>query len=80
MDPTVESANVLTTPIVDSSVINPATLVVGAVAIGILAVAGTGVFIYYEDLVALAAFWVVLGGVVAAFAYNYVNRSKKLSA
>jgi len=39
--------------------ISPATLVAGIVAVGIVAVAGTGVCLFYQNFVGLAVFWLV---------------------
>ncbi|KAF8062044.1 OVA1 [Scenedesmus sp. PABB004] len=65
MDPATESASMYTD--VDSmppGALNPATVTVGIVALGIVAVAGSATAIYYESVIGLAAFWVVLGGLV----------------
>ena len=47
--------------------VDPATLAISTVAVAIVAVAGTATCLFYENLVALAAFWVVgFGGVAFA--------------
>lgn len=76
MDPTREAATVYGA---GKSKFNPAVVATGAVALGIVAVAGTAVAIYSESLVALGAFWIVLGGLAAYFGYQYVNGSLKES-
>ena len=45
--------------------VNPATLVVGIVAVGIVAVAGTAVCLYYQTYIGLAIFWAAGFGAVA---------------
>eukprot|EP00878_Enallax_costatus_P024376 GHUV01026011.1.p1 GENE.GHUV01026011.1~~GHUV01026011.1.p1 ORF type:complete len:110 (+),score=34.01 GHUV01026011.1:599-928(+) len=79
MDPTTESASVYTdVDSVKQQGLNPATVTVGIVALGIVAVAGSATAIYYESVIGLAAFWVVLGGLVGFAGFNYVN-SKNIS-
>jgi len=39
--------------------VSPATLVAGIVAVGIIAVAGTGVCVFYQNWVGLAVFWLL---------------------
>ena len=39
--------------------VSPATLVAGIVAVGIVAVAGTGVCVFYQNWVGLAVFWLL---------------------
>lgn len=48
MDPTKESANVYTTPMSEAGSFNPTIVATAAVAAGIVAVAGTATFIYFE--------------------------------
>eukprot|EP00877_Chromochloris_zofingiensis_P005134 jgi/Chrzof1/14621/Cz09g09230.t1_TEF5 len=74
-DPTQESASMYATG-VEEGPINPATVTIGIVAVGIVAVAGTATAIYYENVIALAAFWIVLGGLVGLVGFNYVNRTQ----
>lgn len=45
--------------------LNPATLLIATIAIGIVSVAGTAAAIYFESIPGLIAFWVVLFGIVA---------------
>ncbi|GLI65372.1 hypothetical protein VaNZ11_008923 [Volvox africanus] len=76
MDPTRESASVYA----DSSAgeaFNPVVLITGIVAVGMTAVAGTAFAIYYENLTALIAFWVVFGLAVGAAGFSYVNKQFK---
>lgn len=76
MDPTKESASVYG----DSSsgeAFNPIVLITGVVAVGMTAVAGTAFAIYYENLTALIAFWVVFGVAVGVAGFNYVNKQFK---
>ena len=44
---------------------NPVTLLVGTIAVAIVAVSGTALAIYYESIPGLIVFWVVLFGIVA---------------
>lgn len=74
-DPLVESASVYSTG--PSEKLNPATVTVGILAVGILGVAGTATALYYESIAALAGFWVVLGGLAAVIGFNYVNSTVK---
>lgn len=53
---------------------NAATLAVGALALGIVGVAGTATFLFYEDYLALAGFWLVLGGGVGYAGFTYINK------
>jgi len=74
-DPSLESASVYATaaPGAAKAKLNPATVAVGAAALGIVAVAGTATAIYYESQLALGLFWLVLGGSVGLAGYRYVN-------
>lgn len=76
MDPTQESASVLQVGNKQEA-LNPATVTVGIVAVGIVAVAGTATCLYYENVIALGAFWVVLGGIVGVAAFNRVQANIK---
>jgi nitrite reductase/ring-hydroxylating ferredoxin subunit len=51
------------------------TLVAGFVGVGILATGGTAVFIYYENLVGLAIFWIILFSLVATYIYSTVLKN-----
>eukprot|EP00882_Tetradesmus_deserticola_P018363 GHRQ01019725.1.p1 GENE.GHRQ01019725.1~~GHRQ01019725.1.p1 ORF type:complete len:133 (+),score=50.27 GHRQ01019725.1:264-662(+) len=74
MDPATESASMYQdVDLMPSGPLNPATVTVGIVALGIVAVAGSATAIYYESVIGLAAFWVVLGGLVGVAGFNYVN-------
>ncbi|WIA17977.1 hypothetical protein OEZ85_009466 [Tetradesmus obliquus] len=74
MDPATESASMYQdVDLMPSGPLNPATVTVGIVALGIVAVAGSATAIYYETVIGLAAFWVVLGGIVGVTGFNYVN-------
>ena len=44
---------------------NPATVLIGTIAVAIVAVSGTALAIYYESIPGLIVFWVVLFGIVA---------------
>lgn len=74
-DPTVEAASVYASG--PSSKLDPAIVTAGILAVGIVGVAGTATALYYESVVALAAFWVVLGGAAAVVGFNYVNSTVK---
>merc|ERR1712224_1018016 len=52
--------------------LNAVTLVASFVSIGLIATGGSAVFIYYENLTALAIFWVVMFSIVANYIYNNV--------
>lgn len=56
--------------------VKPATLIAGITAAGIVGTAGTAVCLYYENLAALAAFWVVGFGVAAAVALQVTGANK----
>lgn len=75
-DPSTESASMYATSGPLKEKLNPATVAVGAAALGIVAVAGTATAIYYESQLALGLFWLVLGGSVGVAAYRYVNPNK----
>lgn len=51
--------------------LNPFILATGTVAVGLTGAIGTAVLIFYEEIPALIAFWVVLGGVSIASALTY---------
>lgn len=70
-DPSVESASLYSSG--PSEKLNPATVTVGILAVGIVGVAGTATALYYESVAGLAGFWLVLGGLAAAVGFNYVN-------
>eukprot|EP00210_Caulerpa_lentillifera_P003928 g3749.t1 len=53
--------------------VNPATIFISTIAIGIVSVAGTAAAIYYESIPALIAFWVVLFGIVAFVISNVLG-------
>lgn len=75
-DPSVESASLYAASGPGGKAaekLNPATVAVGAAALGIVAVAGTATAIYYESQLALGLFWLVLGGGVGVAGYRYVN-------
>lgn len=72
-DPSVESASMYAISGPEKVKLNPATVAVGAAALGIVAVAGTATAIYYESQLALGLFWLVLGGSVGVAGYRYVN-------
>ncbi|GLC67473.1 hypothetical protein PLESTF_000561300 [Pleodorina starrii] len=81
MDPTKESASVYA----DASgaggeAFNPVVVITGIVAVGMTAVAGTAFAIYYENLTALIAFWVVFGLGVGFAGFQYVNKQFKSDA
>jgi hypothetical protein len=76
MDPSKEAASLYS----DSTApepINPVVAITGIVAVGMTAVAGTAFAIYYENLTALIAFWVVLGLGVGVAGFQYVNKQIK---
>lgn len=79
MDPTKEAASLYADNGVPEA-FNPVVLVTGIVAIGMTAVAGTAFAIYYENLTALIAFWVVLGVAVGVAGFQYVNKQFKKDA
>lgn len=54
--------------------IQPATLILIIVATGIVAVAGTAVCLYYENIVALGAFWLIGFGLAAAGTLSKLNK------
>lgn len=56
-----------------SKKLEPSTLIVSTLAIGAVAVAGSATCLYYENLVALGALWVVGFGIVAKFVLDYQN-------
>ena len=47
--------------------LNPASVLVGTLAVAIVAVSGTAVAIYYESVAGLIAFWIVVFGAVAFY-------------
>ena len=53
--------------------ISPATLVAGIVAVGIVAVAGTGGCVFYQNWVALAVFWLIGISIVGYTAQTLTN-------
>jgi nitrite reductase/ring-hydroxylating ferredoxin subunit len=74
MDPNTDTASVYADEsTMKAEALNPATVTVGIVALGIVAVAGSATAIYYESVLGLAAFWVFLGGLVGIVGFNYVN-------
>ncbi|GFR51543.1 hypothetical protein Agub_g13961 [Astrephomene gubernaculifera] len=77
MDPTKESASVYADVSGGAEEFNPVVLITGIVAVGMTAVAGTAFAIYYENLTALIAFWVVFGLTVGVAGFNYVNKRFK---
>lgn len=79
MDPTKESANVYTDVVVPTGKIDPVVAIATTVGVGAVAVSGTALCIYSENLVALGALWVFLGGLVGLFGYNYVNSRARSS-
>ncbi|KAG2431527.1 hypothetical protein HXX76_009541 [Chlamydomonas incerta] len=76
MDPTKEAASLLQDGNTGEGT-NPLTVLIGIVALGMTAVAGTAFAIYYENLTALIAFWVVLGVGVGVAGFQYVNKQIK---
>ena len=77
MDPARESASVYAAG--PAAPFNPAVLGTGVIATGIVAVAGTGSAIYFEDWVLLGLFWAVLGGVAGTLGFRYINSTKKIA-
>lgn len=74
MDPTKEAASLRQSgPVTEG--INPAVAVTTTVAVGAVAVAGTAVAVWQENLALLAALWIGLGGAAAYAGYQYVNKS-----
>lgn len=53
--------------------LSPVTVIVGTIAVGIGAVAGTGVCLYYENFIALGIFWLVGLGAVGYTAQKFSN-------
>lgn len=76
MDPTKESASLLQDG-PGYNKLNPGVAIPAITLLGILAVLGTGICIYLEDLTLLAGFWAVLGGGTAYAAYNYIKSRDK---
>ncbi|PNW79329.1 hypothetical protein CHLRE_09g411200v5 [Chlamydomonas reinhardtii] len=76
MDPTKEAASLLQDGNTGEGT-NPVVVLTGIVAVGMTAVAGTAFAIYYENLTALIAFWVVLGLGVGVAGFQYVNKQFK---
>lgn len=76
MDPTKETASVYA-DVAPTGAINPAVAIATTVGIGAVAVSGTALAIYNENVIALGVFWVVLGGIVGVLGYNYVNSKSK---
>jgi cobalamin biosynthesis protein CobD/CbiB len=74
MDPAKESAS-LYMESTEKAVqgVNPAVAIATTAGVGALAVAGTAVCIYFENLALLGVFWAVLGGAGAYVAYRYIN-------
>ena len=56
--------------------INPVTAVVGLLAVAIISVAGTAWFAVNENIVGLAAFWIVGFGIVGYTGYNYTKEEE----
>ena len=77
MDPARESASVYAAG--PAAPFNPAVLATGVIATGIVAVAGTGSAIYFENWLALGVFWAILGGVAGTLGLRYVNATKKIA-
>lgn len=77
MDPTKESASVYADVTGGKPAFNPVVVITGIVAVGATAVAGTAFAIYYENLTALIAFWVVFGAVVVGAGFNYAQKNFK---
>ncbi|KAG2429409.1 hypothetical protein HYH02_014064 [Chlamydomonas schloesseri] len=76
MDPTKESASLLQDGNTGEGT-NPVVVLIGIVGLGMTAVAGTAFAIYYENLTALIAFWIVLGLGVGVAGFQYVNKQFK---
>ncbi|KXZ49566.1 hypothetical protein GPECTOR_20g421 [Gonium pectorale] len=79
MDPTKEAASLYQDG-QTAEPFNPVVLITGIVATGMTAVAGTAFAIYYENLTALIAFWVVFGLAVGVAGFTYVNKQFKSDA
>ncbi|MEW5314693.1 MAG: hypothetical protein WDW38_006166 [Sanguina aurantia] len=76
MDPTSEAASAM--QVGPAQGFDPIVVGTALLALGIIGAIGTSVALYFEDLVLLAAFWVVLGSLVALSGYNYVtSRAQK---
>lgn len=73
-DPRVESASVYSSG--PSTPLNPVTVILAIVAVGIIAIVGTATAIYLEDIVLGIAFWSLLGGGAALYAYNYLKNKE----
>lgn len=56
-----------------SNKLDPVTLIISTLAVATVAVAGSATCLYYENLVALGALWIVGFGVVAKFVLDYQN-------
>ncbi|GBF97535.1 hypothetical protein Rsub_10458 [Raphidocelis subcapitata] len=70
-DPNTQTASVYSTGV--SQKLNPATVSIGALAVGIVGVAGTAIALYLESIPILVGFWAILGGTAAVAGFNYVN-------
>lgn len=58
--------------------LDPVIVGTGVLALGMVAVAGTAICIYYEDVYLLGAFWTALGGATFVAAFNYIKRTRPL--
>lgn len=74
-DPLTQSASVYSFGV--DQKLNPATVTVGILAVGIVGVAGTATALYVESIGLLVGFWLVLGGVAAVAGFNYVQSTVK---
>jgi len=73
MDPTQEAASLYQDG--PKQGLNPVVVLATTLGVGAVAVAGTALAIYSENLYALGAFWLVLGGAAGVAGYKYVNRN-----
>lgn len=60
-------------PLVGSRKLSPATLAVSTFAVAVIAVTGTAVCLYFENFIALGAFWTVGFAIVAFFISRFAN-------
>lgn len=74
-DPTVERASYYLEPVGNKP--NPLVAISTTVGVGLLAVAGTAVGIYYENVAGVVLLWVALGGIAVFVGLRYVESKVK---